>query len=245
MCQTSCGGVFVCTHARVSVKKATPKVAAAAAAAGQAHFLGMLLTQAAAACGRRYRGVILVASVPVRAWQTQLGAAKRACTAAYAWRNGAARSSLQSLVSCLLLAPAVRRHGCPQMLLILLMIAFMFPSPVRDIKMSMAHLHAQQQPQAASSSGSSSAGGGTFVYNIVLDAGSTGSRIHIFKFRRQAGGQLELMSDGFHQVGEPLLGDSCCWPSSSACCCTPARAVGMRPLGRLACLQSAHARRRA
>jgi len=40
---------------------------------------------------------------------------------------------------------------------------------------------------------------GPFVYNIVLDAGSTGSRIHIYKFKQQ-GKQLQLISDGFHQL---------------------------------------------
>jgi hypothetical protein len=33
----------------------------------------------------------------------------------------------------------------------------------------------------------------------VLDAGSTGSRIHIYKFKQQ-GKQLQLISDGFHQL---------------------------------------------
>ncbi|WIA38219.1 hypothetical protein OEZ86_001563 [Tetradesmus obliquus] len=81
------------------------------------------------------------------------------------------------------------------LLVIMAMIFFFFPAskPVRDLKaMTIGQLHHQQQPAAA-------AGGGAYLYNIVLDAGSTGSRIHIFKFE-QKGSSLNLISDGFHQL---------------------------------------------
>lgn len=82
-----------------------------------------------------------------------------------------------------------------QLLVVMAMIFFFFPAskPVRDLKaMTIGQLHHQQQPAAA-------AGGGAYLYNIVLDAGSTGSRIHIFKFE-QKGSSLNLISDGFHQL---------------------------------------------
>jgi Golgi nucleoside diphosphatase len=84
-----------------------------------------------------------------------------------------------------------------QLLVIMAMIFFFFPAskPVRDFKaMTIGQLHQQQQPAAAAV-----AGNGAYIYNIVLDAGSTGSRIHIFKFQQQ-GSSLNLISDGFHQL---------------------------------------------
>lgn len=86
------------------------------------------------------------------------------------------------------------------MVMILMLIAFMFPagssdhaSPTHSIRGSSSRSH---HSSSASTSASST---GNYVYNIVLDAGSTGSRIHIFKFK-QVGKQLQLQSDGFHQL---------------------------------------------
>jgi hypothetical protein len=75
----------------------------------------------------------------------------------------------------------------------MIMIFFMFPRALPDHTLVKP---VQQQQHARSSSSSS---GGSIVYNIVLDAGSTGSRIHIYKFRQQ-GQDLGLISDGFHQL---------------------------------------------
>eukprot|EP00879_Flechtneria_rotunda_P007904 GHRR01008281.1.p1 GENE.GHRR01008281.1~~GHRR01008281.1.p1 ORF type:complete len:179 (+),score=59.44 GHRR01008281.1:445-981(+) len=89
------------------------------------------------------------------------------------------------------------------LLVVLLMISFLFPShaPVKDIHTSIDSIHHYRttQQQAGNTDRISSSGTDKYVYNIVLDAGSTGSRIHIFKFK-QAGAQLQLISDGFHQL---------------------------------------------
>jgi apyrase len=80
-------------------------------------------------------------------------------------------------------------------------------------------LHINNPVSIDSTSSSSGTGGETVptgpgevehVYSIVLDAGSTGSRIHVFKFERRAGGggkggggsggELKLLSDTFEQL---------------------------------------------
>ena len=76
----------------------------------------------------------------------------------------------------------------------MIMIFFMFPNSLPDHTVVKA-VNQKQQAQASDSSSSFS----NIVYNIVLDAGSTGSRIHIYKFRQQ-GRELQLISDGFHQL---------------------------------------------
>lgn len=80
------------------------------------------------------------------------------------------------------------------MIMILMLVAFMFPTGGFRESIDQKHSSATFSSIHASSGGS-----GTYVYNIVLDAGSTGSRIHIFKFK-QVGKQLLLQSDGFHQL---------------------------------------------
>ncbi len=42
-------------------------------------------------------------------------------------------------------------------------------------------------------------GSSTATYNIIIDAGSTGSRVHTFKFEG-SGKDLSLVSDTFHQL---------------------------------------------
>ena len=53
----------------------------------------------------------------------------------------------------------------------------------------------------AKGGGAAATGGSTRErYAIVIDAGSTGSRVHIFKFNVGAGGALELQFDKFDQL---------------------------------------------
>ncbi|KAF8062083.1 APY2 [Scenedesmus sp. PABB004] len=97
------------------------------------------------------------------------------------------------------------------------MVFWLFPStaPVRDLRaFTASHLHAHGGAAAGG------AAGAAFAYSIVLDAGSTGSRIHVFKFRRD-GAALHLLSDGFHQLK----------PGLSAFAGDPAKAAeSLRPL---------------
>jgi hypothetical protein len=82
----------------------------------------------------------------------------------------------------------------PQTLLIALVWALATPS-----RFSFEHASGHQDA-AAGAPAATAAGGGQEVYSIVLDAGSTGSRIHVFKFVKAADGQLLLISDTFEQL---------------------------------------------
>ena len=88
----------------------------------------------------------------------------------------------------------------PQTLLIALVWSIMTPSAMR---IERATAEAAQQMHGGSGSGGGGGGGAAEVYSIVLDAGSTGSRIHVFKFERRGAGaeaQLSLVSDTFEQL---------------------------------------------
>lgn len=63
--------------------------------------------------------------------------------------------------------------------------------------------------------GGSASSSGTLRYAIVFDAGSTGSRIHVFKFTVH-GGQLDLESDTFEQLKPGLSSYADNPPAASA-----------------------------
>ncbi|KAI8471404.1 MAG: nucleoside phosphatase GDA1/CD39 [Monoraphidium minutum] len=81
-------------------------------------------------------------------------------------------------------------------------------------------------PAAAAAAPAGGGGGGGHVYSIVLDAGSTGSRIHVFKFER-AGGGLKLISDTFEQL-KPGLSAFRDEPQKAAASLKPLMEVAVR-----------------
>jgi apyrase len=80
-----------------------------------------------------------------------------------------------------------------QTLIILMMAWFMIPPPRPVLVDGDAATKSNAATLAAAG------GSGQTVYNIQLDAGSTGSRIHVFKFTK-AGQELKLISDTFMQL---------------------------------------------
>ena len=63
-------------------------------------------------------------------------------------------------------------------------------------------------------------GGGGKRYAVVIDAGSTGSRVHAFAFAASAGGGLELLSDTFEQL-KPGLSSYASEPAAGAASLKP------------------------
>ncbi|KAK7196580.1 ATP diphosphohydrolase [Novymonas esmeraldas] len=53
------------------------------------------------------------------------------------------------------------------------------------------------------------------IYDVVIDAGSTGSRVHIFKYERSSGGDVVLLHEHFQRV-EPGLSSFAANPSGAS-----------------------------
>ncbi|KAI7844404.1 hypothetical protein COHA_001998 [Chlorella ohadii] len=97
------------------------------------------------------------------------------------------------------------------------------PYPVHDFSRVQPFSRSQFEDAGAGASGGGSAG--TARWAIVIDAGSTGSRVHIFKFLVGKGGRLELQFDKFDQLKPGL---------SSYADNPPAAAESLAPLLELA-----------
>ena len=78
--------------------------------------------------------------------------------------------------------------------------------------------------------GGGGGGGGAKRYAVVVDAGSTGSRVHAFAFAETADGGLDLLSDTFEQL-KPGLSSYAAEPAKGAASLKPLleRAVAAVP----------------
>ncbi len=68
--------------------------------------------------------------------------------------------------------------------------------------------------------GGGGGGGGAKRYAVVVDAGSTGSRVHAFAFAARAGGGLDLLGDTFEQL-KPGLSSYAATPAEGAASLKP------------------------
>ena len=83
------------------------------------------------------------------------------------------------------------------------------------------------QVSASAAGGAAAAGGDGRKYAIVFDAGSTGSRVHVFRFDVGAAGALALVDDTFEQL-KPGLSSFAKEPEKGAESLKPLLAVAMK-----------------
>lgn len=79
--------------------------------------------------------------------------------------------------------------------------------------------------------------GGASRYSLVVDAGSTGSRIHIFKFNPGPDGELELEFDKFEQL-KPGLSAHADDPAAAAASLKPLLALALETIPKAAQAQT-------